>query len=60
MTGALLKIDEVAGLLGCSRRTVRRLVATGQMPAPLRIGSLIRWPKEVIETWIARGCPPGG
>jgi len=58
MSEPMLTPDEVAGLLGCSKRTVRRLVAKGHMPEPVRIGSLIRWPREVIATWIAGGCPP--
>ncbi|MBS3735060.1 MAG: helix-turn-helix domain-containing protein [Phycisphaerae bacterium] len=57
MTESMMTVDDVAKFLGCSARTVYRLIATGAMPAPLRIGGLIRWQREVLESWIARGCP---
>jgi len=54
---AMLTVDQVARVLGCSPRTVRRLTDSGRMPRPVRLGSLIRWPRETIENWISRGCP---
>jgi predicted DNA-binding transcriptional regulator AlpA len=27
------------------------------MPAPLRLGALVRWSSHVIQTWIDQGCP---
>ena len=57
MSEPMLTPDDVARLLGCSKRTVRRMVAKGQVPEPVRIGRLIRWPREVIAKWIAGGCP---
>lgn len=57
MTGPMLTPDQVAELLGCSTRTVRRWVGTGAMPEPVRIGGLIRWPRRTVEAWIAAGCP---
>ena len=38
-------------------RTVYRLVDLGRIPSPVRLGSLIRWPRVVIEQWMAEGCP---
>ncbi|MFO7858943.1 MAG: helix-turn-helix domain-containing protein [Ectothiorhodospiraceae bacterium] len=58
MNEPMLTSEDVARLLGCSKRTVRRLVAKGQIPRPLRIGRLIRWQQDVIVTWMAGGCPP--
>jgi excisionase family DNA binding protein len=54
----LLDVDEVATLLGCSPRHVHRLVASGRMPEPMKLGSLARWARTVIESWIATGCMP--
>jgi excisionase family DNA binding protein len=48
----MLKADEVAELLGCSVRTVWRYRDTGELPKPLKVGQLVRWPMEVIEQWI--------
>ena len=57
-TAALLTISQVAVILNCSPRTVYRLVDAGRVPAPHRLGSLLRWNPVVIQTWIAEGCPP--
>lgn len=54
---ALLDVDAVAAMCGCSARHVYRLADGGQMPRPVRLGALVRWPRTAIETWIAQGCP---
>jgi len=54
---AMLTVDQVAGVLGCSPRTVRRLTDSGRMPRPIRLGALLRWPRQTIESWIRQGCP---
>jgi excisionase family DNA binding protein len=54
---ALLTIQELAGLLNCSKRTVYRLNDAGHLPRPVRLGTLLRWSRATIETWIAEGCP---
>lgn len=53
----VLDVGGVSELLGCSRRTVRRLNDAGAMPAAIRIGALLRWRRSEIEQWIAAGCP---
>ncbi|EMI54684.1 helix-turn-helix transcriptional regulator [Rhodopirellula sallentina] len=54
----MLSVDDIAkGFLGCSPRHVRRLVDSGAMPKPIRLGSLLRWPRGQIEQWIQEGCP---
>jgi len=54
---ALLTIKQVAELLGCSQRHVRRLADRGEMPPPVRLGALVRWDRAGIEQWIKAGCP---
>jgi len=54
-TPGMLTIRDVAGLLQCSPRTIYRLVQTNRIPAPTRIGSLVRWPRAVIDAWISSG-----
>ena len=54
---ALLSVDNVAAELACSTRHVRRLADSGRMPRPIKLGSLVRWQRDVIDQWIADGCP---
>ncbi|MFO8006214.1 MAG: helix-turn-helix domain-containing protein [Candidatus Brocadiia bacterium] len=54
---AMMKVQDVAKALNCSTRTVYRLADSGRMPRPVKLGALVRWPRQVIEQWIADGCP---
>ncbi len=54
---ALMDAEDVAKTLNCSRRTVRRLADSGQIPAPIRLGRLLRWDRRALQEWIAEGCP---
>jgi excisionase family DNA binding protein len=53
----MLTVHDVARMLNCSARTVYRLTDAGKMPRPVKLGALVRWPREVVEQWIAAGCP---
>jgi excisionase family DNA binding protein len=53
----LLNVHAVAGLLDCSARHVFRLADAERMPAPVRIGALVRWRRTDIDAWIAASCP---
>lgn len=54
---AMLTVHDVARMLNCSARTVYRLTDAGKMPRPVKLNALVRWPREVVEQWIAEGCP---
>ncbi len=54
---AMLTATGVAAMLACSPRTVYRLVDAGRIPPPAKIGGMVRWPRELLEQWIAEGCP---
>jgi excisionase family DNA binding protein len=54
---ALLDVQGVAAMLGCSPRHVYRLADAGRMPRPVRIGRLVRWCRAALELWVADGCP---
>lgn len=57
---ALQAIGSVAFDLSTHPRTVTRMVESGAMPPPIRLGpsgSIIRWRRKEIERWIAAGCP---
>ena len=49
--------DDIAQLLQCSVRHVWRMHDAGDLPAAVRVGRLVRWPKLLIATWIQDGCP---
>ncbi|MCA9119320.1 MAG: helix-turn-helix domain-containing protein [Planctomycetaceae bacterium] len=53
----LLDVRAVAELLDCSPRHVYRLSDAGRMPAPIRLGSLVRWSRVAIDEWVRAGCP---
>jgi excisionase family DNA binding protein len=55
---ALLDVQAVAQLLGCSPRHIYRMSDAGAMPPPVRLGALVRWRRKDIDTWLAGGCRP--
>ncbi len=54
----LLSAADLAKQLGVSVRTIRRLDLEGKLPAPVKIGRAVRWPRQAIVEWIAAGAPP--
>jgi len=54
----LLSVVQLAQLLGVSVRHVWRLRDAGSMPAPIKLGKLIRWRKVAIERWLAECNTP--
>jgi excisionase family DNA binding protein len=50
-------VSDIAALLQASERHVWRLHDGAKMPACIRLGRLVRWPKKLIDDWIASGCP---
>ena len=55
--GELIGIDVLAKRLDCSSRHIRRLVDSGRIPRPIKLGALLRWIRADIDQWIAAGCP---
>lgn len=54
----LIDVRAVATLLGgCSTRHVHRLSDAGRMPAPIKLGNLVRWRRAELDEWIRAGCP---
>lgn len=54
---AMLDVIAVAEMLSVSTRHVRRLADSGAMPRPVKLGALVRWRRDLVERWIADGCP---
>jgi excisionase family DNA binding protein len=53
----LIDVNKVAELMDCSARHVYRLSDAGKMPAPFKLGALVRWSVATINEWVAAGCP---
>jgi len=50
----LLTIDQLATKLGVSKSCIRKWLATGFLPPPLKLGKrLIRWECDAIADWLA-------
>jgi len=58
-SGILLDVKTVAKLLNVSDRTVYRLSDLTAIPAPIKIGTLVRWRLTEILEWVDNGCPSG-
>ena len=57
----LLKIAEVAHLIGCDRSTVYRLAARVNRPLPIvHIGGMSRVPIVRLENWLAEETEENG
>jgi excisionase family DNA binding protein len=48
----MLTLREVASLLGIGLRTLRRHIAAGSFPKPIRIGGTLRYSLKAVESWI--------
>lgn len=53
----LLNDKRTAAELGISRRKLWTMNATGQLPAPVRMGRSVRWRTADITEWVRLGCP---
>jgi excisionase family DNA binding protein len=48
----LLRVEEVARMLGIGRSTVFEMIGRRELPV-LRIGRLVRIPRHALDEWIA-------
>lgn len=53
----LLRARDAAAACGVSSATWWRWAAAGRCPAPLRIGSTVRWRRDELLAWTGAGCP---
>ncbi len=52
-SAGLLRVNDVAEMLGTSAGQVRNMITRGQLVAPLRVPGLgLRWRAEVINAWL--------
>lgn len=55
----LLNRRDLADLFSVSTDTIDRWAKSGTLPAPLRIGGVVRWSLDSITRWIDAKCPAG-
>jgi excisionase family DNA binding protein len=49
--------EQVAKLLGVSKRHVAALNASGRLPRPVRLGRSVRWRADELRDWLEAGAP---
>jgi excisionase family DNA binding protein len=54
---ALISAATLAERLDVSVRTVWRLLSSGKLPDPVKVGGSVRWRNADIAAWIREGCP---
>lgn len=56
----MLEIRELAAMLKLCPKTVHRMTEAGRIPGKIHFSKrAVRWRRDVIEKWIAAGCPAG-
>lgn len=53
----LIDVKEFAAKLGCCPKHIRRMADSGRCPPSIQLGGLRRWNRQVVDDWIAAGCP---
>lgn len=53
----MLSVEDLADRWNCSTRHVYRMADGGRIPQPIKLGTLVRWQRSVIEIWESEGCP---
>lgn len=53
----MLDVPAVAEMLDVSQRSIWQWLDSGRLPAPVRLGRLVKFSRATIEKWIADGCP---
>ena len=54
----LLTAQQAAEFLGVSVRFVYKLMNSGRMPRPIRLGRALRFRREELNAWVSAGAPP--
>ena len=54
-----LTVRETARLLRVDPKTVRRWIAEGVLPAPIRLGGAVRFRRDDLDEWLERAARGG-
>ena len=49
-------VPDLAALMKCSQRHVRRMVDAREIPGVIRFGRLVRFSKQIVDQWLANGA----
>ncbi len=49
---ATFSVQQLAKRLGVSVRTIHRMKDSGEIPTPIRLGRLLKWPIKLIDAWL--------
>lgn len=50
----LIDLKEFANLLSINKRTIYRLIQSGVLPKPVKVGHSVRFPASDVEAYIER------
>lgn len=53
-------VDDLAALLKCSPRHIRRMIDANQIPGIVRFGRLVRAHAPTVDGWLARKAEAAG
>lgn len=53
----MIDAERLAQLLDVSVSLVRKMDRSGKIPAPLKLGSCVRWRVDEIAAWVRADCP---
>ncbi len=53
----LFTVKDLAARLRISQRQVWKLLSSGRLPQPVRLGRSVRWRCDDINKWVELGCP---
>lgn len=53
----LLTVKDVAAALKVSTRQIWKMLSSGKLVEPVRLGRSVRWRAGDIAEWIRLGCP---
>ncbi|MCD4737453.1 MAG: helix-turn-helix domain-containing protein [Bacteroidales bacterium] len=56
----LLTVDELVELTGLAKQTIYQKVNNGTLPNYVKVGRLLRFPKEKIIEWMHNNAPTKG
>jgi hypothetical protein len=54
----MLNPQQLAAKLGVAKRTISYWNDAGRLPGFVSVYGLRRWRTDIIDAWIADGCPP--
>lgn len=53
MADTLIPLDAVERQIHVKRTKIYKMVAAGEFPRPVKIGTASRWPQSQVDAWIA-------